>query len=142
MGNAHRPPSAPLAPCGSCHVMQVAFMSFARQSIQCLMRGASTSTPPIPNPNPTHPATHPPPAQPCPASHPRPPSPPLRSHPCCRFWVNFKAWEDVGSVNNLAGSLAFFCALALWATSLTFVRRHFYEVRTAALQWLLVAGMH
>lgn len=95
-----------------------------------------------PQPQP-HPPCNPPTSSPTlPCQPPKATAPPLRSHLCCRFWVNFKAWEDVGSVNNLAGSLAFFCALALWATSLTFVRRHFYEVRTAALQWLLVAGMH
>ncbi|GAB4822887.1 hypothetical protein N2152v2_009933 [Parachlorella kessleri] len=45
------------------------------------------------------------------------------------FWVNFKAWDDPGNgVSNLAGSCAFFCALALWVTSLSYVRRHFYEL--------------
>lgn len=45
------------------------------------------------------------------------------------FWDNFSLWADKGGVNNLAGSLAFFAGLVLWATALTWVRRRFFRVR-------------
>lgn len=44
------------------------------------------------------------------------------------FWDNFSMWRDKSDVSNLAGSLAFFFGLALWATALTWVRRRFYSV--------------
>lgn len=47
----------------------------------------------------------------------------------CRLQRNFLDWGKTGSVNNLAGSVALFCLVALWATSLNFVRRRFYEAR-------------
>lgn len=37
-------------------------------------------------------------------------------------------WRDKSDVSNLAGSLAFFFGLTLWATALTWVRRRFYTV--------------
>lgn len=37
-------------------------------------------------------------------------------------------WRDKSDVSNLAGSLAFFFGLVLWATALTWVRRRFYTV--------------
>ena len=58
------------------------------------------------------------------------------SHPALRsFWVNFSAWGGTGGVNNLAGSCAFFSVLLLWLSSLSWVRRRFYEVRLPARLW-------
>ncbi|PSC73660.1 Superoxide-generating NADPH oxidase heavy chain subunit B [Micractinium conductrix] len=42
------------------------------------------------------------------------------------FWVEFTAWE--GKVCNLAGSLGYFSAMALWVSSLSFVRRRMYQL--------------
>ena len=47
----------------------------------------------------------------------------------CRFWKEFSDWGYNSSVNNLAGSLSFFCGLVLWATSINWCRRKFFEVR-------------
>ena len=44
------------------------------------------------------------------------------------FRRSFAAWGGSGEVSNLAGSCAYFAGLVLWGSSLTWVRRHFYEV--------------
>ena len=45
------------------------------------------------------------------------------------FRRSFAAWGGSGEVSNLAGSCAYLAGLVLWGSSLTRVRRHFYEVR-------------
>lgn len=44
------------------------------------------------------------------------------------FWKNFSSWGYESSINNLAGSLSFFFGLVLWATSINWCRRKFFEV--------------
>lgn len=44
------------------------------------------------------------------------------------FWFNFADWSTLSSINNLAGSIGWFFGLALWATSIEWVRRRFFEV--------------
>lgn len=55
-----------------------------------------------------------------------------RPHPR-RFWPEFWKWS--GKINNLAGSIAYCCVLALWLSSLETVRRRMYQVCCAAPAW-------
>ena len=57
--------------------------------------------------------------------------PPSHPHPLAaalpRFWAQFSDWQAWGA-NNLAGTIAYIAGLVLWASSLTWVRRRFFEV--------------
>ncbi|KAI3436430.1 hypothetical protein D9Q98_005847 [Chlorella vulgaris] len=44
------------------------------------------------------------------------------------FWYQFSDWSTVSSINNLAGTISYLFGLVLWSTSLSFVRRKFFEV--------------
>lgn len=46
----------------------------------------------------------------------------------CRFWVEFSDWGTESAINFLAGSIGYIFALWLWATSINWVRRRFFEV--------------
>lgn len=47
------------------------------------------------------------------------------------FWQQFIDWGTISGVNNFAGTIAWGFALALWATSISWVRRRFFEVRSS-----------
>lgn len=51
-----------------------------------------------------------------------------------RFWVNFSDWGTLDGVNFLAGSLSYISGLVLWVTSISWVRRRFFEVRAGLLR--------
>ncbi|KAI3436428.1 hypothetical protein D9Q98_005845 [Chlorella vulgaris] len=44
-----------------------------------------------------------------------------------QFWAEFSDWGINQSVNNLAGTISYLFGLVLWSTSLSFVRRKFFE---------------
>ncbi|KAL0045657.1 hypothetical protein WJX82_000761 [Trebouxia sp. C0006] len=43
-------------------------------------------------------------------------------------WTKFADWGQVSSINNLAGSVSWWFGLALWVTSVNYVRRRWYSV--------------
>ncbi|KAL0041029.1 hypothetical protein WJX77_002724 [Trebouxia sp. C0004] len=43
-------------------------------------------------------------------------------------WATFADWGQVESINNLAGSVSWWFGLALWMTSINYVRRRWYSV--------------
>ncbi len=52
----------------------------------------------------------------------------------CVKWLTQGAWTagltwNAASTNVLAGIIAWLCGCALWASSVSWVRRRFYEVR-------------
>ena len=66
--------------------------------------------------------------------------------PALRFWSQFIEWKASG-IANFAGTLGYIFALALWATSTGFVRRHYWELfyRThivGFLGLLIFSAMH
>jgi hypothetical protein len=46
----------------------------------------------------------------------------------CSGWAKFADWGQVESINNLAGSVSWWFGLALWITSVNYVRRRWYSV--------------
>ncbi|KAL4432588.1 hypothetical protein ABPG77_000525 [Micractinium sp. CCAP 211/92] len=44
------------------------------------------------------------------------------------FWNQFTDWGTLSSINFLAGTIAYLFGLVLWATSISWVRRKFFEV--------------
>ena len=48
-------------------------------------------------------------------------------------WTGGLSW-NASNTNLLAGTLAWLCGCALWASSITWVRRNFYEVHSFMLQ--------
>ena len=46
----------------------------------------------------------------------------------CSGWAKFADWGQVSSINNLAGSVSWWFGLALWMTSVNYVRRRWYSV--------------
>ena len=49
------------------------------------------------------------------------------------FWAYFIDWSHMYSINNFAGSIAWFFGLALQITSIQWVRRNFFEASPAEL---------
>lgn len=47
----------------------------------------------------------------------------------CSGWTQFADWGKLSTINNLAGSISWFFGMALWITSFSLVRRHWYQVR-------------
>lgn len=43
------------------------------------------------------------------------------------FWVSFTDWDTKSSISFLSGSLAYFCCLVLWTSSIGWMRRRFFE---------------
>lgn len=53
-------------------------------------------------------------------------------------WTGGLSW-NASNTNLLAGTLAWLCGCILWASSITWVRRNFYEVHIFLRQQLLIA---
>ena len=47
----------------------------------------------------------------------------------CSFWEQLKWWQ-ANEISNFAGMVAFVFGLLMWGTSLSWVRRNFFEVRS------------
>lgn len=56
-----------------------------------------------------------------------------------RFWYNFSNWGTLSSINYLAGTISYLFALVLWSSSLSWVRRRFFEVSGRAVAVLAAA---
>lgn len=52
------------------------------------------------------------------------------SVPACSFWRAFFDWNDMYSMPALAGSIALLGGLLIWVTSLEWVRRNYFKVRS------------
>lgn len=44
------------------------------------------------------------------------------------FWVQFKDWNTLSTINNVAGTISWLFGLALWITAASWCRRRFFEV--------------
>lgn len=51
----------------------------------------------------------------------------------CSGWAKFADWGQVQSINNLAGLVSWWFGLALWITSINWVRRRWYSVSAIAI---------
>lgn len=46
---------------------------------------------------------------------------------CCSGWTQFRDFGYLQGINNLAGTISWIFGLALWVTSVDWVRRRYYQ---------------